>query len=116
MSKNPFTVFRKPVVTEKTTLLRNLYSDRPHHASIVKYTFEVIPSATKDDIRDAIEALFPETRGNILKVNTMRLSGKMRDPDKNSRRRRYRVGRTIARKKAIITLREGVTIPRFEGI
>ena len=39
-----------------------------------------------------------------------------RDADKNSRRRRFRVGRTIARKKAIITLREGVTIPRFEGI
>lgn len=116
MSKSPFTVFRRPVVTEKSTLQRTQFADRAHHASIVKYTFEVLPSATKDDIRDAIEALFPETRGNILKVNTMRLAGKLRDADKHSRRRRYRTGRTIARKKAIITLREGVTIPRFEGV
>lgn len=116
MSKNPFTVFRKPVVTEKSTLLRHMYADREHYANIVKYSFEVSPSATKDDIREAIEALFPEARGNILKVNTMRLMGKMRDPDKNTRRRRFRPGRTIARKKAIITLREGVTIARFEGI
>jgi large subunit ribosomal protein L23 len=116
MEKNPFTVFRKPVVTEKSTLLRERYADRPHHRSLVKYTFEVMPSATKEEIRAAVEALFPETRGNILKINTMRLSGKTRDSDKNSRRRRFRAGRTVARKKAIITLREGVTIPRFEGI
>lgn len=116
MSKNPFVVFRKPVVTEKSTALRDRYAERPHYPKVVKYTFEVDPSATKEEIRKAIEALFPETQGNILKINTMRLPGKERNPDKNSRRRRFRPGRTAAKKKAIITLREGITIPRFEGI
>lgn len=116
MSKSPFVVFRRPVVTEKSTFLRDRYAERPHYPKVVKYTFDVDPSATKQEIREALEALFPETRGNILKVNTIRLPGKSRDPDKNSRRRRFRPGRTAARKKAIITLREGVTIPRFEGI
>ncbi|MBM3214938.1 50S ribosomal protein L23 [Candidatus Poribacteria bacterium] len=116
MAKNPFHVFRRPVVTEKSTLIRHQYSERAGHDSLVKYTFEVAPTASKPEIRAALEELFPEVRGHIVQINTMRTSGKVKDPDKNRRGRRFRPGRTIHRKKAIVTLRDGVTIDRFEGV
>ena len=63
-----------------------------------------------------MEFLFPDAQGAITKINTIRTNGKVRDADKNRRTRRFRPGKTREQKKAIITLRAGVTIPQFEGI
>ncbi len=116
MLMSPYRVFRQPHLTEKTTLQRYKYVERRGHPDYVKYAIDVDPKASKADIRAAMEALFPETEGNIVKVNTLSIRGRVRDTDKNRRSRRFRAGKTVARKKAIITLREGVTIAQFEGL
>jgi large subunit ribosomal protein L23 len=116
MAMSPYRVFRRPILTEKTTRLQHQFTERPGRADYVKYTIEVDPKATKADVRAAIEALFPETSGNIVKINTMHVPGRTKDSDRSRRSRRFRAGRTPARKKAIITLRDGVTIAPFEGL
>jgi len=65
------------------------------------YHFEVLPAATKSQIRHAIEDLFPGRR--VVDVRTIMLKGKRR-------RVRMNVGRTNKRKKAIVRLRPGDTI------
>ncbi|MAF09661.1 50S ribosomal protein L23 [Candidatus Poribacteria bacterium] len=115
MALSPYEVFRRPILTEKTTIQRERYTERPGRPDIIKYVVEVDPKATKDDIRAAVEFLFPDAQGAITKINTIRTNGKARDADKNRRTRRFRPGKTREQKKAIITLRAGVTIPQFEG-
>ena len=94
MAMDPYKVFRRPVMTEKSTIQKDKYRDRPHADSYVKYTLEVDMRATKADIRRAIETLFPETEGQILKINTMRKDGKRRDSGRMGRYRRHRPGRS----------------------
>ncbi|BDG62222.1 50S ribosomal protein L23 [Caldinitratiruptor microaerophilus] len=86
----------RPWITEKSTALMQ---DR-------KYTFEVHPDANKVQIKKAVEEIF---KVKVLKVNTMRVPGKLR------RVGRF-VGRKPDRKKAIVTLAEGQSIPIFEGV
>jgi len=82
-----YDVILKPVVTEKSM---NSMSEK-------KYTFSVHPDATKQQIKEAVEKMFPGTK--VKKVNTMNLDGK-------KRRRGMVVGRTAATKKAIVQLTE----------
>ena len=86
----------RPVVTEKSSAA---YQTRK------EYTFEVHPEATKPQIRAAVEQLFG------VKVTGVWTS--------NQRGKEKRMGRTSGRrpnwKKAIVKLREGDTIPVFEG-
>ena len=86
----------RPLITEKSS---TAFQDRS------EYTFEVHPDATKPQIRAAIEQLFGVTVTGVWTSN-------QRGKDK-------RVGQSIGRKshwkKAIVTLREGDTIPIFEG-
>jgi large subunit ribosomal protein L23 len=86
----------RPLVTEKTSIARQ---DRG------EYVFEVASDATKPAIRQAIEQLFG------VKVTGVWTS--------NQRGKEKRMGRTTGRrpnwKKAIVKLREGDTIPVFEG-
>ncbi|UCH34275.1 MAG: 50S ribosomal protein L23 [Armatimonadota bacterium] len=77
-----------------------------------KYVFRVHLAATKVEIRNAIEVLFPDVK--VSKVNTMVVRGKERRTSGYGRRRR-RPGRTSNWKKAIVTLREG-KIPVYEGV
>lgn len=65
------------------------------------YHFEVLPAATKSQIRHAIEDLFPGRR--VVDVRTVTLKGKRR-------RVRMVLGTTKKRKKAIVRLRPGDTI------
>ena len=65
------------------------------------YHFEVLPAATKSQIRHAIEDLFPGRR--VVDVRTVTLKGKRR-------RLRMVLGTTKKRKKAIVRLRPGDTI------
>lgn len=90
-------IILRPVVTEKTM------SDL---LPLNKYTFEVNVRANKSQIRDAVEELFDV---DVVAVNTMRITGKIR------RMGRFQ-GRRPERKKAIVTLRDGDSIEMFEGL
>ncbi|MDJ0724794.1 MAG: 50S ribosomal protein L23 [Prochloraceae cyanobacterium] len=86
----------KPIVTEKATLLLEQN----------KYVFDVLPKATKPEIKAAIEALFEV---KVTKVNTI-----------NPPRKQRRVGRFIGYKtrykRAIVTLAEGDSITLFPDV
>ncbi|MHC4480660.1 MAG: 50S ribosomal protein L23 [Planctomycetota bacterium] len=82
----------RPLHTEKS--VRDIRDNNAYH-------FEVDPKATKSQIRDAIEQLFPGRR--VVDVRTVSVKGKRR-------RVRWRVGKTKDRKKAIVRLRPGDTI------
>ena len=79
-----------PVITEKSMAGRQ---------SNV-YTFKVIKSATKDQIKLAIEEAFKVT---VKSVNTLNTKSKRRRVGKYA-------GKTKTYKKAIVTLAEGSTI------
>ena len=66
-----------------------------------KYTFKVATDATKIEIAQAVETLFPGTK--VSKVNTISVRGRFR-------RQGLHGGYTAASKKAIVTLTQG-----FEG-
>ena len=91
-----FDIIRRPVVTEKSTLLQEEG----------RYTFEVARRATKHVIKQAVEEAF---NVEVVRVNTMNVRGK-----------RKRFGpRLVARpawKKAIVQLAPGNTITIFEGV
>lgn len=70
------------------------------------YQFKVAKGANKSQIKDAVEVLFKVT---VNKVNTVTV---VRKP----KRRGVFRGFTSSWKKAIVTLKEGDSIPFFEGI
>jgi large subunit ribosomal protein L23 len=89
-------VIVRPLITEKTSAARVRG----------EYAFEVHPTATKTQIRQAIRDLF---KVNVTDVWTSNVRGKEK-----------RMGRTVGRrpawKKAIVKLKEGETIEGiFEG-
>ena len=79
-----------PVITEKSM------AERQNNV----YTFKVVKTATKDEIKKAIEDAFKVTVKNVNTLNT-----------KSKRRRvgKY-AGKTKTYKKAIVTLKDGSTI------
>ena len=80
-----YDVLIKPVITEKSM---NQMGDK-------KYSFFVHPDATKIQVKEAVEKLFD---GAVVEsVNTMNYKGK-------KKRRRYIVGMTAKRKKAVVQL------------
>ena len=89
-------VIIRPVVSEKTYVL----------ATTSKYTFRVHPDAHKTQIKQAVEELFDV---KVLDVATLTVRSK-------PKRRGYTSGRTREWKKAIVQLREGDTIPIFQGL
>lgn len=86
----------KPIITEKGTIQMELG----------KYVFDVLPKATKPDIKAAIESLFDVT---VVKVNTLTL------PRKQRRVGRF-VGYKAQYKRAIVTLKDGDSITLFPDI
>jgi large subunit ribosomal protein L23 len=89
-------VIIRPIVSEKTFVL----------AEAGKYTFRVHDKAHKTQIRQAIEELFD------VKVTEVRTASVKSKP----KRRGHTSGRTRAWKKAIVQVREGDTIPIFQGL
>jgi large subunit ribosomal protein L23 len=89
-------VIIRPVVSEKSYAL----------ATIGKYTFRVHPDAHKTQIKQAVEQLFGV---GVLDVRTSSVPSK-------PKRRGYTAGRTRSWKKAVIQVREGETIPIFQGL
>ncbi len=94
---HPYEVLRRPLVTEKTTML----------AGHNKYAFAVALGANKLQIREAVEKAF---NVHVEAVNTMRVRGKIK------RMGRRRGGQQPDWKKAVVTLRAGDQIQLFEGI
>jgi large subunit ribosomal protein L23 len=86
----------RPVVTEKSSAAYQLRKE---------YAFEVHPEANKYEIRDALKQLFGVT---VTSVRTMRMR-------RNSVVRGRTKGLTARWKKAIVTLKDGDTLPVFEG-
>lgn len=87
-------VLKKPVLTEKSLKLQRTFN---------KYTFDVEVTATKTDVKNAVEKMFDV---KVEKVNIMNIK------PKTKRMGRY-VGKTNKRKKAIVTLKEGNEIDLF---
>ncbi len=85
-----------PIITEKSTLA----------SENNQVAFKTPLSATKDEIKEAVEALF---KVKVKAVNTMRVKGKR----KQFRGRRY-TRSTV--KKAIVTLEEGHSIDITTGL
>ncbi len=94
---NVFKVLRRPVVTEKSTLLQEAH----------KYVFEVHEAATKAQVREAVERAFEV---NVVSVNIVRTHGEVRRFGASGRR--AQVGGS---KKAIVTLPADQNIQLFEG-
>ncbi len=94
---DPRQIILEPIVTEKSTIARELYN---------KYSFKVVPGATKPQIANAIEQIFEVT---VLKVHTINMDGKVKRLGRN-------LGRRSAWKKAIVTLAEGDSVDFFEGV
>jgi len=93
---NSFDILRRPIVTEKSTLLQEQG----------RYAFEVSVRATKHDIKRAVEEAFDV---KVLKVNTMNMKGK-------PKRFGPRLVMQKSWKKAIVILVPGETITIFEGV
>ena len=96
---NAYDIIRKPIITEQSM----------EAVEAKKYVFEVAKSATKTEIKAAIEQIFPGTK--VAKVNTIRMQGKVK------RTGAYPAGKRAAYKKAIVTLTaDSKTIEFFEGM
>ena len=89
-------VIIKPIVSEKSYTL----------ATVGKYTFRVHPDAHKTQIKQAIEELFGV---GVVEVRTSSVPSK-------PKRRGYTAGRTREWKKAVVQVRQGETIPIFQGL
>ncbi|MBI4213821.1 MAG: 50S ribosomal protein L23 [Chloroflexi bacterium] len=93
---NSYEVLRRPVITEKSTML----------AEGGQYVFEVARRANKVEIRRAVEEIF---RVHVRAVNVVRVEGKLKRMGKTR-------GLTASWKKAIVSLQQGDRIELFEGV
>lgn len=95
-----YDILRRPLVTEKSSY---------QSGALNQFSFIVTDSATRTQIKDAIETLYDV---NVERVNIINV------PAKRSRRLRSRrlSIRKQGFKKAIVTLADGETLPIFEGV
>ena len=96
--KNVYDIIRRPVITEESMTL----------ASEKKYVFEVMKSATKPEIANAVETVFEGVK--VASVNTINMK-------KKPKRLGVHFGYTSEWKKAIVTLTaDSKTIEFFDGM
>ena len=108
--RDPQTIIKRPLLTEKTARLRETGGGESAHAEGDEYAqqvvFEVARDANKIEIRRAVESLF---KVNVTTVRTLVMRGKEK-----------RIGRFGGRrpswKKAFVTLKPGDNIEFFEGV
>jgi len=94
-------ILLKPIVTEKMTNQGEKFN---------RYGFVVARNANKLQIKKAVEELYGVT---VDSVNTMRYGGKIKTRNTKSGLLK---GKTIATKKAVVTLTEGNTIDFYSNI
>lgn len=85
-----YDIILSPVVTEKTN----------NQLGNNKYSFNVLNSASKEDIKKSIETIFDV---NVEKINIVNTEGKVK-------RFKGTVGRRSSTKKAVVTLKKGQEI------
>jgi large subunit ribosomal protein L23 len=90
-----------PVITERTY---QLYTQG-------RYTFRVSPTASKTEIKKALEEQYDAQGIKVHEINTITMRGKKR----RSMRRVGSIGHTPDWKKAIVTLGEGQKIEGLFG-
>jgi large subunit ribosomal protein L23 len=90
MKKCSFDILRKPLVTEKSTLLMELG----------KYVFEVSKDATKRSVAKAINEVFG---AEVKSVNIINQQGKTKGF-------RGKKGKRADKKRAVVTLNKGSTL------
>jgi large subunit ribosomal protein L23 len=95
MALHIYDVLRRPLVSEKSTMLSD---------ELNKYVFEVAPEANKQQIKEAIEVIFDK---KVKHVNTLIA------PAKRGVRGRRTYIRNSQFKKAVVTLAEGETLELF---
>ena len=103
-------IIKRPLLTEKSSRLRETGGAADRHAEgdtyAQKVVFEVARDANKIEIAGAVQALFKVT---VTSVRTLVVRGKQK-----------RVGRFAGRrpswKKAFVTLKPGDNIEFFEGV
>lgn len=95
-----YEILRRPLITEKS----NYQSSK-----LNQYAFEIASSATRTQVKDAIETIFDVKVESVNIINT---------PAKRGRRARSRrlMVRRPGYKKAIVTLQAGQTLQIFEGV
>ncbi|MBN67389.1 MAG: 50S ribosomal protein L23 [Rickettsiales bacterium] len=91
-----YDVIERPVITEKSTMASE-------HGKVV---FAISPTATKTQVKDAVESMFGVT---VNKVNTINIKGK-------NKRFRGRPGKRSDVRKAVVTLAEGQSIDIASGL
>jgi large subunit ribosomal protein L23 len=97
MNREPRTIVRRAMISEKGTRLREKQNG---------YLFEVARDANKIEIKRAIESIFTV---KVTSVRTIRVHGKPK------RQGRY-AGHRPDWKKALVTLRKGDSIELFEQV
>lgn len=93
---NIYSVIKKPLITEKTTIEKD---DRNVIA------FVVSSDANKIEIKDAVKTLF---NVEVASVKTVNVAGKVKRVGKN-------IGKRSNWKKAYVTLKEGSNVDFFEA-
>jgi len=92
--KSPYQIIRKPVITEKGLAVKE------REGTLV---FQVAPSATKTEIKQAVQAIFK------VKVDSVRTAN---FPGKERRRGKF-VGHRPDWKKAYVRLKTGEKMPEY---
>jgi large subunit ribosomal protein L23 len=92
-----YDIIRGPVVTEKTTLQKEIDN---------QVTFKVDKNANRVEIKDAVEKNF---NTKVKQVRTIQVKGKVKQ-------RGRIIGKRKDWKKAIVTLMPGQRIDFFEGV
>jgi len=94
------------MMDSRDILIRPIITERGSNSmSVGRYTFEVYIGSNKHQVKKAVEELF---KVHVVDVNTMVIKGKVRGIGKSK-------GKRKAWKKAVVSLREGDSIPLFEG-
>ena len=95
-----YDILRRPLVTEKSSY---------QSGKLNQYSFIVADTATRKQVKDAIETMYDV---NVVRVNIINT------PAKRGRRLRSRrlLVRKPGHKKAVITLAQGQTLDIFEGV
>lgn len=92
-----YDIIRGPVVTEKTTLQKEMHN---------QLTFKVDVRANRVEIKDAVEKNF---NARVKQIRTIQVKGKVKQRGKI-------LGKKKDWKKAIVTLMPGQRIDFFEGV
>jgi len=100
-----YEVLKRPLVTEKTTYLRDLN----------QYAFEVDSRANKDQIKQAIEEIF---KVDVVSVRVINQPAKRRRYARSRQigKKAKQAVRRAGRKKAIVQLAANQRIQLFEGV